>query len=186
MNDPKEDRPAPNRVYLNGFMGSGKSTVGPLLADSVGWAFYDLDHRIVNEIGCSIAEYFAAFGEPAFRVIETEMLRRTVLHDQHVIAVGGGALCQPENLDWALGEGTVIYLKLEVHQLVQRLKSAHQSRPMLHGGDGRLLSDEALAERIGGLLEARRQFYERSHLIIDGADATPQEIVDRIVEAMSH
>ena len=113
----------PSRIYLNGFMGSGKSTIGPLLARRLRWSFADLDDRIVDEIGMPIADYFTRFGEARFREVEAERLFNTAQDHRHVIAVGGGALCQPDNLEWVLEQGIVVYLKVEVDELVRRLKA---------------------------------------------------------------
>ena len=76
----------PARIYINGFMGSGKSTVGPLLARALGWDFYDLDDRIEEIIGMPIAAYFKQEGEPAFRAVEREALHESESVSQTVIA----------------------------------------------------------------------------------------------------
>ena len=161
-------------------MGSGKSTVGPLLAEALAWDFYDLDHRIESVIGMPIATFFKKEGEPAFRKVEREALWASESDNRTVIAVGGGALCNPDNLDWAKSHGTVVYLSVSIHALVKRLKAEQTTRPMLLGDDGQLLEDETVTARIANLLESRLPLYEQSDLTIDTDGLRPKEIAKRL------
>ncbi len=174
----------PIRIYLNGFMGSGKSTVGPLLASKLGWSFVDLDDRIISTIEMPISRYFKEAGEAAFRVVEKEELVSTMELQKYVVAVGGGALCNQHNLDWALQHGIVVYLEIPTEALIKRLKDEFVTRPMLRGEDGQMLDDFSLSQRISGLLETRRPFYEQSHLIINtkgkSAGITAKKIVEEL------
>ncbi len=155
------------RIYLTGFMGSGKSTVGPLLARRLGWSFTDLDDRIVDEIGEPIANFFKREGESAFRKIEAAQLIATGSASETVVAVGGGALCSDDNLNWALENGIVIYIRVSVEELVRRLKAEQVTRPMLLNPDGSLLTDDAVSQRIRKLIKQREAYYTRSHLTIE-------------------
>ena len=150
------------RIYLTGFMGSGKSSTGPLLARRLSFEFYDLDSLIVDQIGTSIASYFKEHGEPAFREIEKQQLVYTNSLQEAVIATGGGALCNETNLQSALQHGLVIYLEVSVSRLIIRLKKEQKTRPMLLAPDGSLLSDIEIAQRISGLL------YQRNPLLPAG------------------
>lgn len=164
------------RIYITGFMGSGKSTVGPLLAELLGWSFSDLDDHIVREIGEPIADFFKEKGEAAFRKIEATQLIATASVSNRVIAVGGGALCGDDNLNWALDHGIVVYIRVPVQVLVDRLKAEQITRPMLLSPDGSLLNDEAVVERISKLIEQREAYYSRSHLTIEAGRAKAEAV----------
>ena len=172
------------RVYLTGFMGSGKSSTGPLLARRLSWAFYDLDTLIVDHIGTSIARYFSDHGEAAFRALEHQQLMQTEHVQNAVIATGGGALCNQTNLQWALQHGIVIYLEVSVSRLIVRLKKEQATRPMLQAPDGSLLDDIAVAQRISGLLYQRTPFYEQAHFTINTNNKSIGQVVDSILDTM--
>src|SRR5437868_15290814 len=109
------------RVYLCGLMGSGKSTVGPLLAARLGASFCDLDAEIERAAGRTVAEVFAAEGEPAFRAREARALYALIERaGGAVIALGGGALGRPENRELVLATGRLIWLDAPTKELVRR------------------------------------------------------------------
>lgn len=174
-----------HRIYLNGFMGSGKSTTGPLLAEALDWSFADMDVMIEARLGMPIATYFREAGEPAFRNIEQEILQDTSRLERHVIAVGGGALCREDNLAWALAHGLVVYLEVSIDELIARLRREQATRPMLLGPAGELLDDEAVHERIGGLLAGRLAYYRQSHLTIKTDGKPPADIANQVYEAIT-
>ncbi len=161
-------------------MGSGKSTVGPLLAIEMGWGFFDLDDKIESAIDMSIAAYFKEAGEPAFRAVERKELHKSVDEERCVIAVGGGALCNQENLDCAKKHGKVVFLQISVAALMDRLKAEQATRPMLLSKDGRLLDDETVKGRISQLLDSRLPFYEQADLVIQTDDMLPIDIAKQI------
>ncbi|HKL87422.1 MAG TPA: shikimate kinase, partial [Salinibacter sp.] len=101
------------RIYLTGFMASGKSTVGPKVAARLGCTFLDLDRLIAVHDGRSIPEIFAQDGEGRFRELETAALRKTVDTDNLVVALGGGALVDEENRAFAKEHGRVVYLEVD-------------------------------------------------------------------------
>ena len=173
------------RVYLTGFMGSGKSSTGPLLARRLSWDFHDLDSCIVEAIGSSIAHYFTEHGEPAFRTIETQQLIRTESLKNAVIATGGGALCNEKNMQWALEHGLVIYLEVSVSRLIIRLKKEQATRPMLLGEDGSIMTDIEIAQRISGLLYQRTPFYEQAHITVNTNGRSIGQVVEEIMECMA-
>ncbi len=173
------------RIYLTGFMGSGKSTVGPLLARRLGWSFTDLDDRIVDEIGEPIANFFKREGESAFRKIEAAQLIATGSASETVVAVGGGALCSDDNLNWALENGIVIYIRVPVQELVRRLKAEQVTRPMLLNPDGSLLTDDAVSQRISKLIKQREAYYTRSHLTIETGRARAKAIAQVLERTLS-
>src|SRR3954469_2749022 len=103
--------PPTKPLFLVGFMGTGKSTVGALLAARWSWPFVDLDARIEQQAGATIAELFARGGESAFRDLEAAAVKAVAAEGLQVVAVGGGAVTRPENLQLMLGTGLVVCLR---------------------------------------------------------------------------
>ena len=120
-------------IYLVGFMGCGKSTVGRLLAERLGWTFADLDEEIERRSGVSIAEIFERQGEARFREMESqalaEQLRLAQLGGARVIALGGGAFVEPRNRERISSDGVSIWLECPVEILWQRVEAESQ-RPL--------------------------------------------------------
>ena len=170
----------PPRVYLTGFMASGKSTVGPLLADRLGYRFVDLDWLVEARTGRTVAALFAE-GEAAFRAAETDALRETTAGNGMVVATGGGTLVQPQNLAVVRLSGPVVWLRAAPGVIRQRLGSA-ASRPMLHA-DGRALTGDALDARVRDLLAAREPFYAQADLVAE-ADRPAQAVADEVARAL--
>ena len=175
-----------SRLYLTGFMGSGKSTIGPMVARRLGWDFSDLDDRIEAKIGTSIATFFTREGEHAFRSLESETLEESALLKDIVIAVGGGALCSEHNLEWALSHGTVVYLEVSTPYLVGRLRKEQMKRPMLLDADGNALAEEAVTERITSLLSTRIPFYTRAHLTVNTDNKSLSSIAHEIKDYIAN
>jgi shikimate kinase len=171
------------RVYLTGFMGSGKSTVGPLVARRLGVPFVDLDDAIEAEAGRPIPKLFAEEGEAGFRRREAEALRQTAARADVVVALGGGALVGDANRAWAKAHGVVVYLRVPPEALARRLHDTAAGRPLLHDEAGRVPDPDALARRIGTLLGARRATYEDAHLSLD-ASAPPEVVARRVADAI--
>jgi shikimate kinase len=120
-------------IYLAGFMGSGKSVIGRLLAHEMGWSFFDLDSEIEAAEKTSIAEIFEARGEPAFRRIETAMLRQHVAWIERgrpaVVALGGGTFAQPENREILQDRGVTVWLDCPFEIVTRRVGRASH-RPL--------------------------------------------------------
>ena len=173
------------RIYLTGFMGCGKSTLGPILANVLGYDFADLAAAIEAETRRSVQAIFAEDGEAAFRSIEAEALRRTARRERLVVSLGGGALAREENLQFALAHGTVVYLRVPTAQLVQRLQKSPTERPLLQDEQGRPLSREALTEKIRTMLAAREPYYTRTHLTVDVGGRDVGQTVDAVVRALN-
>ena len=169
-------------------MGSGKSTIGPMVARRLKWTFSDLDNLIEAKIGTSIATFFAREGEAAFRLLETETLEETRSMAQTVIAVGGGALCSDHNLNWALENGTIVYLEVGTPFLVGRLRKEYTTRPMLLDDQGEPLNEEEITERITALLSTRTPYYSQAHITVNtdhkALSATAREIQQRFIESI--
>jgi shikimate kinase len=160
-------------IFLIGFMGSGKTTVGGLLAERLGWSFADLDDLIVRSAGLTVAEIFAREGEEGFRRRETEAVRAAAAGLRSVVATGGGAACREENLALMLASGRVVALAVSAVEAVRRTGS-RSGRPLL---DDR--ADPLAAATT--LLAARQPFYGRAHLRVETDRRTPAEAAGEIL-----
>ena len=153
-------------------MGSGKSSVGTLVADALGCPFLDLDEIIVKKAGCSIPEIFAAEGEKGFRRREKEALEKTLAkyaENTAVLALGGGTVTLPGAVQLLQDKTLCIYLQADLETLQTRLEGQTQGRP---------LADEHMAER----LAQREPLYQAAaHMTIDTAGLTPEEVMDEII-----
>lgn len=164
------------RIVLTGFMGSGKSTVGPLVAERLGWNFVDVDDVIEAEAGCKIAEIFARDGEAAFRDRERETIARLSGQEALVLALGGGAIERTETRDLLLsGAGTLlVHLEVELATTLKRCQGTEQTRPVL--------ADQAnLARRY----ERRLPLYRTAHVSVAVDALTPDEVTDAVLKAAS-
>ena len=160
-------------IFLIGFMGSGKTTVGRLLAKRLGWSFADLDDLIVRSAGLSVAEIFAREGEEGFRRRETEAVRAAAARRRSVVATGGGAACREENLALMLASGRVVALAVSAAEAVRRTGS-RSGRPLLDDSADPLAAATAL-------LSARQPFYARAHLRVETDRRTPGEAAGEIL-----
>ena len=172
------------RIYLTGFMGSGKSTIGPILANVLGYDFADLDEAIVERAAKPVSRIFAEEGQAAFRALEATMLRETGARDKVVVALGGGALTVEDNLQWALANGAVVYLKVSLDALIRRLRRGRLVRPLLLDDTGRPLSTADLREKVKVLMDRREPFYERAHVVVEIANQRVGITVDEVVRAV--
>jgi|YNPMSStandDraft_2_1061718.scaffolds.fasta_scaffold00317_5 shikimate kinase len=155
------------RIYLTGFMGSGKSTIGSILANSLGYNYADIDKIIEKEFGITVNEYFQKYGETEFRKAETEILKELSKIENVVISLGGGTLSKEENLKIIKDNGLLIYLKLPPEILFERLKYK-TDRPLIKEFVEKQ-DIEGLKKQILHLLAQREKFYNQSDLIIDAA-----------------
>ncbi|MDO9260917.1 MAG: shikimate kinase [Flavobacteriaceae bacterium] len=150
------------KIVLVGYMGSGKSSVGVLLAHQLKISFIDLDHYIEQKEQLTVAEIFKSKGEIYFRKKETHYLQEILEFDQDlVLALGGGTPCYGNNMDLLKKYSTTIYLKSAIHSLVHRLIVEKQQRPLIAH-----LNDEDLPEFIGKHLFERVQFYQQSEITV--------------------
>jgi shikimate kinase len=160
----------PGRVVLVGFMGSGKSTVGPLVAERLGYAFEDLDRRIETRAGRTIAALFAERGEEAFRALEREEARAVAALPGRVIAAGGGAFARPETRALLQEGALVVWLRADPGTLFARIPS-DGSRPLAANRD-----------IMRALLAEREPSYSLADVTVDTTGQTPAEVADRVVE----
>jgi shikimate kinase len=168
----------PPRVFLVGMMGVGKSTVGRLLADRLGWPYLDSDEQVQRHTGRTVPEIFAADGEPAFRAEEKRALAEAASGDTPVVvSVAGGAVLDPDNRKLLRDRGRVVWLRANVDTMAERVGDG-EGRPLL-GGEGGPAA--ALAE----LYPQRRPVYEElADVVVDVDQLTPGEVVDKILAAL--
>jgi len=160
------------RIFLVGFMGSGKTTMGRKLASYLGYQFIDLDKFLEEEAGMSINDFFQLHGETAFREFEKKTLQNGEFDDNTVIATGGGAPCYFDNMEWMNKNGTTVYLMVPPKGLAGRLKHA-TDRPLIKG-----LNEEELLKFITGKLEEREPFYKQARYVVNGLGLTAKELAN--------
>lgn len=166
--------PSSRPLLLNGFMGTGKSTVGRLLAERANAEFIDLDTELERRTGSSVREIFARQGEPAFRALEADVLREILDRPlARVIALGGGALLARERRLHALQRAVVVTLQASTDEILRRL-AGDSTRP--------LLDTPEPAARVAELLEARAASYAEAHARLDTTGRTPAELAERLLE----
>ncbi len=158
--DEKKIKRQKKNVFLLGFMGCGKSRVGRILAEQLGWPFLDTDMSIEAESGMTIAEIFESKGEACFRQLEKACVSRVSRLNSHVIALGGGAVMDPESLKKVRESGVMIMLSYPPEILASRI-ARDENRPLMKG----YKPEERLA-RIKSLLEKREPVYRTADLVL--------------------
>ena len=176
-----DDQPSRDRrVALIGMRGSGKTTVGRLLADRIAAAFVDTDQAVVAAAGRSISEIFDDEGEAGFRALERAIVADLIFRSPTVVSVGGGAVLDAGIVEWLRHHATVVWLTAPPDVLWSRIKADPSTaawRPRLTG-----LVGVAEVER---LLAERRQLYRRAaHAAISTDGCTPAQVVDRITAVL--
>jgi len=165
------------KIVLIGYMGSGKSKIGQLLAKKLDFPFYDLDFLIENELEKSIGEIFSEEGEVFFRKKEHEVFKKVIeSNESYVLSTGGGTPCYANNHLFLANEDVVsIYLKASIPVLVSRLKNEIDKRPLLQS-----LKDEETFEFIAKHLFDRSYFYNQCKYSVLTDDKSPEQIVEEI------
>ena len=151
------------KYYMVGYMYSGKTTFGRKLAMERGMEFADLDQVFEQHYHYTVNDFFRRFGESAFRKLETQLLHTTSVWDNVVVATGGGTPCHSGNMDFIVGSGTAVYLKMTVDDLLRRAVRSHRPRPAMRG-----LTEQEIREKIALQLPIREPFYMQSQIVLDG------------------
>lgn len=160
-------------LFVIGFMGAGKSTVGAIVAKRSGRPFIDLDHEIELEQGMSVAQLFARLGESGFRDAERTALAAAATIPGVVVACGGGVVTDEGSHAILRERGVVAYLEVSPEEAVARVGSELTGRPLLQGGD---------PGTAAALLKSRERLYEAAaDIVIDTADRAPAEIADELI-----
>ena len=165
------------RIVLTGFMGAGKSTIGAVLAQKLGWRFLDSDAAIEANAGMTVAQIFDRHGEANFRLREAQAIRDHTRSECIVLALGGGALESEATRDALanLEHACIIFLDAPLEIMVARClaQPGAAERPVL-----------ADRERLAARLSERLPYYRRAHLTIPTAGLTPQAVVAKVLEAL--
>jgi len=153
------------RIYLLGYMGSGKSTVGRQLARILNFKHTDLDVLFEEEYKIAIFDFFEKYDEDAFRVIEHKLLKKTFDLENCVISTGGGTPCFFNNISLINQHGISVYIKMHPKSLFNRLLNSKRTRPLTSG-----LDEVGLMTSIEEKLAEREKFYEQAQITIKGED----------------
>lgn len=160
-------------LFLIGFMGSGKTHWGKLWAAKANYHFIDLDEQIEAHVGKTVAKIFEEDGEDFFRQKETEILQSLNLSSSTIIACGGGTPCFNNNLDWMNKNGTTIYLKTTVPQIIERVLQEKEKRPLLKN-----LNTAEVQFFIEKKLKEREPFYHQAAITLLVNDVTENTILE--------
>lgn len=160
------------RIYLIGYMGCGKSTLGKKLAALLDLSFIDLDTFLEEKYFRTIPQIFAEEGEAGFRQKEQKVLHEVAAFDNIVVATGGGAPCFFDNMEVMNNSGFCFFLDVDTPSLVKRLVHAKTERPIIKGK-----SSEELHQFIEEMMQKRRPFYEKARHILKGSEIKPEQVL---------
>ncbi len=166
-----------SRLYLTGYMGAGKSTIGKVLARRLGYRLYDTDHLLMKGFGKPVSRIFQENGEEAFRKAEVTVLEELARRQNAVISTGGGTLVREDTFDIARRSGPIIYLRAPVSVLYERVIFSPKDRPIIDVPD----SEGVFREKF----EQRQAFYERADLAVDTHNRKPEDVVHDIISALN-
>jgi shikimate kinase len=162
-------------IYLIGFMGTGKTTVGKLLAKNLRRPFVEMDEEIEKREGKKIVEIFSLYGESYFRKLEKEVLIQIAKENNLVVSCGGGLVCDEENLQILKSTGIVFLLEASPEVIYARTKH-YAHRPLLNVENPR--------QRIEQLLKVRLPFYRQAHYSLDTSTFSPEQVVAKITQIL--
>ncbi len=164
------------RIFLIGFMGSGKTHLGKELSKKLAIPFFDLDEKIVEQAGKSISQIFEEKGEECFRLMEKEVLYLlTENHETFIMATGGGAPCFYNNIDYLKKKGIVVWLNCSVDCLYNRLIKEKDKRPLI-----KAIPDNQLKPYIIKKFSNRKIFYQQANIIINEDDINIEKLLARV------
>lgn len=167
------------KIFLIGFMGSGKTHYGRLLSEKIGLPFFDLDEQISSHAGKSLTDFFEQDGEEAFRLTEKDLLHIiTESHESFIMACGGGSPCYFNNIDYMNQEGTTVWINTPTEIIFERLVKEKEKRPLI-----RDLADEKLKRFIHKKFADRRIYYEQAEIIVEDEPLDMDRLVEKIFHA---
>jgi len=164
----------PDRIFICGFMGAGKSTIGEALAEKMDLPFYDLDAFIEEQAGRSIPDIFKLEGEKKFRQHERSALLEIIRKRKGIIALGGGTLQNQHLVDHIKVNGTLVFIKASMETILQRVMR-HENRPMLWNDKGEMKSKKKLRKDLKVLYNQRLPLYEQAEITINCEDFSSVE-----------
>jgi len=172
----------PDNIFLIGFSGSGKSTIGPLLAKELNYEFYDTDSMIEEKAGMGITDIFVKGGELKFRKLEAAIIEEIIknITIKKVVALGGGAFESDHNRDLFLKNGLVIYLKCSADIIIKRLAES-DDRPLLQS-----INYTNRYEKIKQLLSTREPNYNKAHMTISALEKNTNKLIATILQEIKN
>jgi shikimate kinase len=165
------------KIFLTGYMGSGKSSAGKTLATQLKYEFIDLDKFIEQEYKMTIPEIFSSKGEKEFRAMEHNSLKKVIEKENVVVACGGGTPCYYNNMELMNNCGATVYLKMSTDSLVNRLMNAKEKRPLILNKD-----EKQLREFVNRQLEKREDTYHQAQYIVKAKDLNVEELAAFVKE----
>jgi shikimate kinase len=163
------------RIFLVGYMGSGKTTLSHKLASILGMESVDLDDLFETRYKISIHDFFRKYDEALFRRLESQLLKETLLMDNTVISTGGGAACFYDNMEWMNQHGITVYLQMDPKSIVHRLINAKRKRPLVASK-----TKEELLDFVQEHLRKRNIFYSQAQIIVKGESVELEALVQQI------
>jgi shikimate kinase len=159
-------------IYLVGYMASGKSNFGRMLAEKLDYGFLDLDELFEERFRISVSDFFEKYDEKVFRNIERSLLLETVDHENVVVSTGGGTPCFFDNMEVIKLAGTSIYLRWEIPALVSRLRMLKRKRPLL-----KEIPAAGLERKVTAHLAQREYYYNQADLIVPCKDFNAENLL---------
>jgi shikimate kinase len=167
------------KIFLIGFMGSGKTYWGRLLSIKLGLPFFDLDEQIEANEGKTVNELFELHGEENFRLMEKDTLHIiTESHESFVMSAGGGTPCYFNNIEFMNSRGTTVWINTPVELLTQRLVKEKDQRPLIKEFDEEQLKNFILKKYAG-----RKIYYEMAKIVVGEEDKTVEKIIEKVFHA---
>ena len=160
------------KIFLIGFMGSGKSTFGKKLSKEISLTFIDLDKEIEKKAKCSISEIFKYLGEESFRNMESELLKSFEHLEGFVMATGGGTPCFFNNIEYINSTGTSFYIQLDTKSIFNRLLNAKNIRPTIKDK-----KEDDLMTFIEETFQERKSIYEQAHFTVNGLHIETKQVI---------
>ena len=167
------------RIFLTGYMGAGKTTLGKAFARKLNLPFVDLDWYMEERIHKAVVELFVERGEAGFRELEKNMLHEVGAFEDVVISTGGGAPCFFDNMDFMNRNGKTVFLNVHPDVLFRRLRVAKQQRPILQGKQ-----DDELKEFIIRALEKRTPFYSQAQYVFNADELEDRSQIEKSVQRL--
>lgn len=176
----------PDIIFLCGFMGAGKSTVGSRLADKLNTPFLDLDEKIEEHADQTIPEIFKTSGEQGFRTVERRALLGVVREFEGIVALGGGSLHNQHMLDHLKLNGLLIFIETPISVILDRI-SGDENRPLLTDENGNPKSRETLQRELQALYNERLSLYQQAVIrVTDDGSLSPDELVELLLKKIKN
>ncbi len=166
------------RIYLTGYMYSGKTTVGHKLATRLGYQWIDLDQMLETTFHTTVPIFFKRYGEEAFRKIEQKLLHSTAERDSIVISTGGGTPCHFDNIEWMNLHGTSVYFDVTIETLLRRASQSKKPRPILAG-----MTEEERSLYIRQQLSQRLPYYQKANIIFPADQPDLDQLIGLVTSA---